>query len=256
MRDENYQYHEIFRLKEYWLQDAKAQGVNFADIYKKSLDNLYNKTKGTIAQSSSIPKPISLEAKIAVQEAIKHLSQYNVKLTHADIIKQAFDFAGYSVDYTSMEQAISKMLKSGELKGKADEYHTIKSLLESEKTFKAQVEKSKKASYSVPANQSGLSANILNNADRIQIIDVKGFKNESGLIHELVNHHENNGVNAYVLNQTKDNMSRLQQDVSRETTGYWQSFKNLFRVVCYFRILYVSSPLNSIDIKTNDRVMH
>ena len=219
-------------LKEYWLQDAKAQGVNFADIYKKSLDNIDSKTKGIITQSGNVgkvPKPISLEAKSAVQEAIKHLSQYNVKLTHSDIIKQAFEFAGYSVDYTSMEQSISQMLKSGELKGKADEYYTTKPLLESEKTFKAQAEQSKQTSYSVSANQSGVSATILSNRDRIQIIDVKGFKNESGLINDLVNHAETNGVNAYALGQTKDNMSRLQQDVSRETTGYWQAFKNHFR---------------------------
>ena len=67
---------------------------------------------------------------------------------------------------------------------------------------------------------------MLNHKDRLQVIEVKGLKNEAKLIDHLVKTAESEGLNVYVLHQNLSRMHRLEDQVTRDHSSFWKIFKN------------------------------
>ena len=70
---------------------------------------------------------------------------------------------------------------------------------------------------------------MLNHKDRLQVIEVKGLKNEAKLIDHLVKTAESEGLNVYVLHQNLSRMHRLEDQVTRDHSSFWKIFKNYFK---------------------------
>ncbi|MDA7742189.1 conjugative transfer relaxase/helicase TraI [Francisellaceae bacterium] len=211
-------------IQEFWKKDAKDQGVDLDKVYQDSL-----KPKSPENPISSELPSITKNASDAINDSIAHLSQYGVQIRHGDIIRQAFVFAGGTVEHDELEQVVSEKCKEGELLGKPNNYYTTKNLVETEKDFSQQINQSKGMAYSIDVGRSGIVSDTLKNKDRLQIIDVKGFKNEAKLIDSMVKTAESNLLNVYVLNQSKSKLNLLHDEVSRDGTSLWKAIKNIFK---------------------------
>ncbi|WP_395947736.1 MobF family relaxase, partial [Caedibacter taeniospiralis] len=240
-------------LKAAWIEEAKAQGVSLGEVFMESINNLENDAKeakkakeGKVTQSakatnSSHTQPLpksyvssdlkvhSGNAKEAISDAVLHLSQYGVQIRHGDIIRQAFIFSAGLVEHDHLETALSDKLKAGELIGREHQYYTTDQLVKVEKDFMQSAKTSIASSWSVNLNRSGLEASLFDNKDRLQLVDVKGLRNEAKLIDGLVKTAENNGLNVYVLHQNYSRLNRLKEDVNRDASTLWKAFKNYFK---------------------------
>ncbi|WP_196214756.1 conjugative transfer relaxase/helicase TraI [Piscirickettsia salmonis] len=212
------------QLKSQWKKEAKEFGVNLEQIYQDSLSG--HKTQNTI--QTKLP-PLSKDATSAIEDAVGHLSQYSVQLRHGDIIRQAFTFSAGVIEHEALEQVIEGKLKSGELVGKEQEYYTTKALLDTENNLSQKVSLGVNTGFSRDVGHSGLGAETLKRPDRLQIIDVKGLKNEAKLINELVKTAENQNLNTYVLHSNQSRINHLNNSIHRDSSSLWQSLKNHFK---------------------------
>ena len=174
-------------------------------------------------------RPVSENAEIALADSLAHLSQYNVQMRHGEIIRQAFIFGAGVLDHESLEAALADKIKSGEVIGQANQYYTTKTLLETERRLQAAFQASKGTSFDCQLAASGTTAAVLNHKDRLQVIEVKGLKNEAKLIDHLVKTAESEGLNVYVLHQNLYRMHRLEDQVTRDHSSFWKIFKNYFK---------------------------
>ncbi|WP_075273681.1 conjugative transfer relaxase/helicase TraI [Piscirickettsia salmonis] len=211
-------------LKTQWKKEAKEFNVDLDKVYQETLSG--EKKQNPI--QTELP-PLSKNAMGAIEDAVEHLSQYNVQLRHGDIIRQAFTFSAGVIEHEALEQVIDDKLKSGELVGKEQDYYTTKALLDAEKNLSEKFALAKGAGFSVDAGHSGLGAETLKHPDRLQIIDVKGLKNEAKLINELVKTAENKNLNTYVLHPNRSRLDHLSNNVHRHSDSLWQSLKNYFK---------------------------
>ncbi|MCF6768404.1 conjugative relaxase, partial [Thiotrichales bacterium 19S11-10] len=215
-------------LKEGWLNEAKENKVNLKEIHNESL-NRKTKEQGYIASVTSQMSATSLTATDAINDAISHLSEYSVRLSHGNIIRQAFIFGGGKVEHEQLEAVIDLKHQKNELIGKKDSYYTTDKLISKEKDFKALIKDSKSSSWSLNINQSGIVAQSLKSHDRLQLLNVKGLKNEVSLIDNIVKQAEVNQLNVYVLHANQSRLNRLGDDVTRDSSNIWKAFKNYFK---------------------------
>ncbi|WP_440617752.1 MobF family relaxase [Cysteiniphilum sp. 6C5] len=238
-------------LKAAWIEDAKAQGVSLGKVFMESINNLEqdakeekeaekaketNSTYNTLndktpskAYVTSDLQTRSHNANEAINDAIAHLSQYGVQIKHGDIIRQAFVFSAGLVEHDHLEAVLSDKLKTGELIGREHQYYTTDQLVKGEKDFMQSAKASMASSWSVNLNRSGLDASLFDHKDRLQLVDVKGLRNEARLIDGLVKTAENNGLNVYVLHQNYSRLNMLKEDVKRDGSSLWKTFKNHFK---------------------------
>lgn len=230
-------------LKAAWIEDAKAQGVSLGKVFMESISNLEQDAKSATdaknntlnTQQAAKPyvtsdlKTLSGNAKDAISDAVAHLSQYGVQIKHGDIIRQAFIFSAGLVEHDHLENALSDKLKTGEIMGREHQYYTTDQLVKVEKEFMQSAKASMASSWSVNLNRSGLEASLFDSKDRLQLVDVKGFRNEAKLIDGLVKTAENNGLNVYVLHQNYSRLNMLKEDVKRDGSSLWKAFKNHFK---------------------------
>ena len=210
------------RLREIWQRDAESYGVNLNEILDKA-----RQPKTPTVQSEI--QPLSETAKAAIDDAILHLSQYNVQIRHGDMIRQAFIFGAGVLDHESLEAVLADKIKSGEVIGQANQYYTTKTLVETEKRLQSAFEASKGTSFACDLKESGVTAAVLNHKDRLQVVDVKGLKNEATLLDKMVKTAENQGLNVYVLHQNLSRINRLEGQVTRDHSSFWKTFKNYFK---------------------------
>ncbi len=227
-------------LKSAWIEEAKSQGVSLGKVFMESINTLEQEAKSsepTNAQPaaksksyvSSDLKAHSGNAKEAISDAVAHLSQYGVQIKHGDIIRQAFIFSAGLVEHDHLEAELSQKLEKGELIGRAHQCYTTDSLVKVEKEFMQEAKASMASAWSITLNRSGLESSLFEHKDRLQVIDVKGLRNEAKLIDGLVKTAENNGLNIYVLHQNYSRLNRLKEEVKRDGSSLWKSFKNYFK---------------------------
>ena len=209
-------------LIDFWKNEAEKNNIDLNQIIHASK----NKEKGSLSTNTLI---ISQSAKEAINDAISHLSVYQTKIKHIDLIRMAYEFSTGTIHHLELEKEIEQRFKNKELLGEHLEYYTTDKLLIQEKNFIKECKKGIEASFSKEINQSGITATILRQRNRIQLIDVNGLTNEKNLIEELVHQSEATGCNAYVLHVGRLQTNRLSDTVSRNNGGIWNAFKNLFK---------------------------
>ena len=214
---------DLDTLKTYWIKDAKAHDVNLDRVYQQSLS-----AKPNHKITTPLPSLVK-DAKDAISDAITHLSQYTVQLRHGDIVRQAFVFGAGMITNEQLEAVINDKIQSGQLLGRPHEHYATQSLIKTERALQKQFKESKGQSFSKDVRCSGIIADALRHKDRLQVIDVRGLKNESKLMDNLVKTAENNNLNAYVLHSNLSRLNRLKEDVSRDQSSFWRCFKNFFK---------------------------
>lgn len=205
------------------MKEAKKNDIDLQGI----IDTTKNNKKSSTIESKLAQ--YSQSAKEAISDSIEHLSQYSTKLSHNQIIQQAFIFAAGKIDHNELENVISECLKNKSLIGEQDQYYTTKSLIATENILKKQLKNSKQTASSIDIKQSGIVADVFKSKDRIQIIDVKGLKNESNLINDLIHSAEQEKMNVYLLHQNTLKLNHISSSVSRNQTGFWTCFKDFFK---------------------------
>lgn len=210
-------------VKKYWTAEAKQHDVDLDAVYQQSLTP---KDKSPIDTALVV---LSCDAKQAVVDAVTHLSEYSVMLSHSDLIRQAFIFSGGLVEHEVLERAVSEQLKHGQLIGKAQHQYTTQTLLATEKQLKRHFQQSRGTSFQLNLHQSGVVAKVLNHSDRSQVVDVRGLKNEIKLLNEFVRLSEANQLTVTVLHPNQSSLNRLTRDVKREPRSLWERAQNLFK---------------------------
>lgn len=209
-------------MRQIWLKEATANGVDLNAVYEQSLQ------PKTPTINTEV-KGFSIAATSAIADAVNHLSQYSVQLRHGDIIRQAFVFGSGTIDHESLESALTQKLKTGEIIGKVDQYYTTKALITIEKQLHETFIQSKGTSFNCNIEASGIIPSLLNHQDRLQVLDVKGLKNEAKLVDQIVKTGEAQGLNVYVVHQNLSRMNHLSDTIKREQSSFWQAFKNYFK---------------------------
>ena len=214
-------------LKKTWQKGAVKQGVDLEAIVQKSKEHLAQGNNGKQTVNTAMPV-ISQDVTSAVEDAIAHLSQYSVSLSHGDIIRQAFVFGGGSIEHEAIEHSVAKKIEEGELIGKANIRYTTAALVEKERAFKQTIAEIKGKAWSLDIGRSGILGKVLASTDRIQLVEVNGVKREAALVDGMVKGAEKAGLNAYVLHQNASSINRLRGDIEREQKSFWSAFKNFF----------------------------
>ena len=246
-------------LKQTWQQGAYEQGVDLEGIVQKSKENLAQGNHGKQTVNTAMPV-ISQDVTSAVEDAISHLSQYSVSLSHGDIIRQAFIFGGGSIEHEAIEHSVAKKIDEGELIGKANIRYTTAALVEKEQAFKQTIAETKGKAWSLDIGRSGILSKVLASTDRIQLVEVNGVKREAALVDGMVKGAEKAGLNAYVLHQNASSINRLRGDIEREHNSFWSAFKNFFahdlmQTVSHFKHEYAHKTAGKILGSSRDDVI-
>ncbi|STX81271.1 putative conjugative transfer protein TraI [Legionella busanensis] len=210
-----------------WLEEIKTYDVNLDALITTSKNKENRAIYGnTLPQ---IKEFISRDVKEAIQDAIAHLSEYNMQIKHATLVRLAFSFAAGKIDHNEIEQEIDNLLQSGKLSGKEFEYYTTKELLEKEKEFTRVLLANPKDTIALETSGTGSAAAILSQKQRIQVVDVNGLANQKTLIQDFVDIADRNKVNVYVLHQGRNQVEILSNEIKRTNNSLFSWLMNLFK---------------------------
>jgi conjugative transfer relaxase protein TraI len=214
-------------LTKYWQDEIKGLGVDLTDIidHSHAMLNQAEKTNRTITNDVTLCQ----KAIEAVDDAVQHLAQYNVSLRHGDLVRQALRFSSSELDHDHIEQAIGQRMKDKTLVGEPGQYYTTQTLMQQERDTVVQVTSGKKTSFSLDIARGGMASKVLRHQDRTHIVDVKGFRHETGLVQSLVNQTESNGLTAHVLHVGRSQTNLLHQKVKRPANTMMQWLRNTFK---------------------------
>ncbi len=207
------------QLKQYWKDEIAKLDVN--------LDRVIQASKDRLNEDPTVKAPPKIQrdqiSNRALHFAAWHLGEYATRMSHGDLVRQAFRFADGKLDYQAIELEIAHQFKTGELLGKAGQYYTTPALLAEEKALIKQIKASRGSSQSVPLPEersANLADTLLASKDRVQVIQVNGFHQEKDLIQTLVTQTEAKRVPVQVLHVGKTQANQLQQAVQRSKAHY------------------------------------
>ncbi len=218
-------------LEKLWGDEAKTYKVDF-----KSLQENAGAKKEQGQTQPFQPEPLCAYAEMAVDDAIFHLSRFNARIKHADIVRIAFDFGRTHLESDALEAVIEEKLKNGHLKGRLYQYYTSEALLKREQQFVKSMTGNTSEGLSIDVRQSSAAARILKSSAQVQIVDVKHQGAEKNLLTELVNQADNQGVSAFILHQSAFEARLLQKDIKRDTATFIKWFKALFKEEITFTV--------------------
>lgn len=210
-------------LKEIWQQDAAKFGIDFEQLIEQS--KTLKPGKAQIHEDLSI----SLTAKEALTDALNHLSEFNTKIKHALLIKEAFKFAVGQISHEELEQELTHRLQVKELYGVEHQTYTSKTLLEREQQFVSQFAATKGRGFAIDVKGSALVEQVFSSKDAVHLIDIQGLSAEKALLEELVQTTENEGLRAFILHQGKFQTARINESIHRDNSTWKQWFLNLFK---------------------------
>ena len=97
------------RLKTVWQNEAAELGIDFEKLIEQS--------KTVKAGQIQIHEDllISPDAKAALDDALNHLSEFNTRIKHASLIKEAFKFAAGQVGHEELEAELANKLQTQEI---------------------------------------------------------------------------------------------------------------------------------------------
>lgn len=211
-------------LHQQWVEEIKELGIDLRGVIQESKLNI-----GRGAVKSTQITPLSPDAQKAVNDALAHLSEYSTQIQHGALVRQAMTFSASLVEHEDIEREIESLLSVETLQGNPLEYYTTASLLAREKDFIAKTTNELKASFSISVPNHGLTSSVFKNNERIQIIDVAGFRCEKELIQDMVHLAEANQLNSYVLHPGSLKTQQLRADIKHLDTGFISRIKNLFK---------------------------
>ncbi|HBD4825219.1 TPA: conjugative transfer relaxase/helicase TraI [Legionella pneumophila] len=211
-------------LHQQWVDEIKDLGIDLGTIIQ---DSKLNSGRGAV--KSTHTTPLSTDAQKAVGDALAHLSEYSTQIQHGALVRQAMIFSAGLVGHEDIEREIESLLAARALQGKPLEYYTTAHLLAREKDFIAKTTNELKVSFSISVPNHGLTSTVFKNNERIQIIDIEGFRCEKELIQDMVHLAEAHQLNSYVLHPGSLKTQQLRADIKHLDTGFISRIKNLFK---------------------------
>lgn len=206
-----------------WVDVAQQHRVDFNELIETSKNQ---KTGATFTKEELVLCDTAHEA---LSDALSHLSRFRVQISHADLVRMAFEFGGGLIAHADIEQTIHHMIQNDTLQGVRYQTYTSSALLKKEEEFSRLFNKEEnRLGFVTHLDKSGVSADIFKENSLIQIVDVQHFGAEKQLIQELVNDAQDNGLNAYVLSQGTYQCDFLKNDIKRDTSSFIKWFKSLF----------------------------
>lgn len=220
------QSHSSESLHSNWASVAESHGVNLDNLISESKQPKDIKETSTEQKCETI---ISSTAKAAIKDSIEHLSCFNAKIHHADIIRYAFELSSSNVGHEELENTVKSLVEEKKLIKGDNNLYTSKHLLEKEQSFTQDLMKGNSHSFSIKSDSKLLDAEILSSKDRVQIVNVLGTSNERELLQGLVNTTEQDGKSAYILHPIKFQQNQLNRDITHDNSSVWKRIKNLFK---------------------------
>lgn len=211
------------RLKTVWQNEAAELGIDFEKLIEQS------KTVKTGQIQIHEDLLISPDAKAALDDALNHLSEFNTRIKHASLIKEAFKFAAGQVGHEELEAELANKLQTQEIFGVENQFYTSKAMLEREQKFTLQFEETKGAGIGTETEGTSVAANILRSKDSVHLIDVQGITAEKALLEGLVQTTEKEGFRAFILHQGKFQAARINETVNRDNSTWKKWLVNLFK---------------------------
>ncbi|MGL6029271.1 MAG: conjugative transfer relaxase/helicase TraI, partial [Legionella sp.] len=206
-----------------WVDVAKQHGVDF----KALINSTEHQKEGATFIKDEVPLCSNVHE--AVHDALSHLSRFRAQVSHADLVRMAFEFGSGLIKHEDIEQTIHHLLQNQTLLGERYQSYTNSALLKKEDDFRRLFNKEdNKLGFVSHLDKSGVSAEIFKEKSLIQVVDVQNFGAEKHLIQELINDAHNHNLNAYVLSQGKYQCDYLKNDIKRDTSSFIKWFKSLF----------------------------
>lgn len=235
-----------------WTDEIKEHNLDLGTLIQESK---LNEGKGSI--SKTYTQPVSLDAKEAVDDAIRHLSEYSTQIQHGALVRQAMSFSSGLVGHEEIEREVEELISKNKLQGTQFEYYTTEELLHTEEKFIKSATKDTKTGFSYHVEGYGLPSKVFKNPDRIQIIDVGGFNSEKELIQDLVDLSSTHQLNPYVLHPGRLKTLQLREEIKHSHHGVISKIKNLFKddivhTVSGFKHQYGKQIKSSIWTKNKD----
>ena len=213
-------------LRQIWKQEAAQKGVDLESIIQKAQINQQHVTPGEIVTPA--PVVVSQTAKAAVDDAITHCGQWNAKITHHNLVKQAFLFSAGLIKYEEIEQLIKNQFDHGKLKGKPNEYYTTEALIKKEQTLIASLKASKGGAYRIESGDPSVVGKTLKSRDAIQLINTNSHQTQT-LLQAMVTTAEAHHLSVSILNASRLQTQQVQADVKRPSRHLWQWVTNQFK---------------------------
>lgn len=211
-------------LEKLWEDEARAHQVDFTALKEKASAH---KEQGQVQPLTL--KPLCENAELAVDDAITHLSTFNARIKHADIVRLAFDFGRTHLESDVIEAVIEDKLQAGSLKGKLYQNYTSDTLLKREQQFIQAMTTNATQGLSIDTKKSSIPAQIMKSNHQVQIVDVKNHGAEKKLLTELLNEGDNQGLNTFILHQSAFESRLLKNNIKRDTSTFIKWFKSLFK---------------------------
>ena len=207
-----------------WVDEIAEHNLDLGMLIQESKSN---EGKGSITKTYT--QPVSLDAKEAVGDAIRHLSEYSTQIQHGALVRQAMSFSSGLVEHEEIEREVEDLISTKKLQGTHFEYYTTEELLHTEEKFITNATKDMKTGFSYHVEGYGLPSQVFKNSDRIQIIDVGGFNSEKELIQDLVDLSSTHQLNPYVLHPGRLKTLQLREEIKHSHQGIISRIKNLFK---------------------------
>jgi len=229
-RDEKDPNLNLEEIKKVWRQELSSVGFSSQACIEKVRQRNLGQNLG---QSSITPEEIKQNAKVAVQDAIGHLSQFNLKLDYNKLAEKSLEFAIGTNTHADISQALDKAIQNQSLIAldKNQSTFVTKELLETEKAILHLVENGKNAASlkiktqaldTVEAKQfSKTAVEILESKDRCGLVE-HGNMDGKELIKSLFSLAEASGKTVRILSPNLAMTHEVNQDIQRHPNSLWQ----------------------------------
>ena len=225
-RDEKDPNLNLEEIKKVWRQELVSVGFSS----QACIEKVRQRNQGHASVTS---EEIQQNAKVAVQDAIKHLSQFNLKLDYSKLAEKSLEFAIGTNTHADILQALDAAIQKQSLIAldKNQSTFVTKELLETEKSILHLVENGKNAASlkiktqaldTVEAKQfSKTAVEILEAKDRCSLVE-HGNMDGKELIKSMFSLAEGSGKTVRILSPNLAMTHEINQDIQRHPNSLWQ----------------------------------
>lgn len=222
-------------------RDKKAKDINFGEIreiWRTELAGVGFSSKACIDAVAKRKETNPLQndqthikenAKVAVQDAINYLSEYNLKLDYSKLAEKALEFTIGSTTHIDIIKALEESIKDKKLISldKNESTFVTENLIKTEKAIFNLVEAGKSISgidlkkQNVKSETGELAVRLLESRDRLSLVEHVGVDSKD-LISNIFDLAESSGKTVRVLSPNLSMTHDVNENIRRKPNSLWQ----------------------------------
>lgn len=210
-------------------------------LWKKELEAKFSNFNPDSLKNTNIEKEnISLLAREAVIDAIRHFTETRLIFNNSDLVTKSLQYTMGKASFSDINSAVQQLRVDKILISLGENEMTTKEILSLEQSlidavrrnsgrgFTTEVKETILDKMESSEHQKVIVRDLLESKDGISIVNMSIYEHPERFIETLLNTAEQGGKRVKILTPTKTHSNDLQKSVQRRTFNAWQWAMNFF----------------------------